>query len=310
MKNKTITATLAALGAQVIFGFSFMSTKLALNFASPITVIADRYLVAFLGLTLVMFITKTKFKINKNIWKLFLMSFFQPVLYFLCESYGIEMTTSSFSSVMISLIPVVALFSGLLFLKEFPSKMQYAFTLLSVLGVCIMALVGKSEGTVTMPGVILLIGAVISSVAYNTLSRKISSEFSVMERTYAMAIIGMIVFLLISFVQNIHSPQEIVRHFLNPVYTLPILYLGVLSSVVAFLLLNYANTYLPVAKTTVFANVTTVVSVLAGIVFLKEKVTLLSVISILMIIVGVWGVQALSVKNQTKIESTISFEDK
>ena len=48
MKNKNILlATLAALGAQVIFGFSFMFTKIALRFASPMTVIADRYIIAF-----------------------------------------------------------------------------------------------------------------------------------------------------------------------------------------------------------------------------------------------------------------------
>ena len=56
------TATLAALGAQVIFGFSFMFTKIALDYASPMTVIADRYLVALLGMTLVMAVKKEKIK--------------------------------------------------------------------------------------------------------------------------------------------------------------------------------------------------------------------------------------------------------
>ena len=59
-ENKILPATLAALGAQVIFGFSFMFTKIALGYASPLTVIADRYIVAFLGLTVVMLATKTK----------------------------------------------------------------------------------------------------------------------------------------------------------------------------------------------------------------------------------------------------------
>lgn len=48
--NKITSATLAALVAQVIFGLSFMFAKIALNFASPMTVIADRCLVAFLFL--------------------------------------------------------------------------------------------------------------------------------------------------------------------------------------------------------------------------------------------------------------------
>ena len=298
MKNKVTSATLAALLAQVIFGFSFMSTKIALNYASPTTVIADRYIVAFLGLTIVMVLKKVKISLSKNIWKLILMSCFQPVMYFLFESYGIKLTTSGFSSVMIALIPVVSMVSGIFILREIPSKMQYVFSLLSVLGVVIMAISGKADGTVTVLGVILLFGAVISSVAYNTTSRKISDEFGVMERTYAMAVIGLIVFLAIALGENIKAPQNIIIHFKNPSYTMAIVYLGIFSSVIAFLLLNYANTYLPVAKTTAFSNITTVVSVIAGIIFLDEKLSLASLISAVMIIVGVWGVQILSVKKK------------
>ena len=101
--KKIILATLAALGAQMIFGFSFMFTKIALRFASPMTVIADRYIIAFLSMSLVLIATKTKIKISKNIWKLVAMSLFQPLLYFIFESYGIKLTTSAFSSVMIKL---------------------------------------------------------------------------------------------------------------------------------------------------------------------------------------------------------------
>ncbi len=298
MKNSTASATIAALMAQIIFGFSFMFTKIALSFATPLIVIADRYIVAFIGLTAVMMIKKIKIKSTKNIGKLVAMSFFQPVLYFLFESYGIEMSTSGFSSVMISLIPVVSMLSGILFLKEFPSPMQYVFTVLSVLGVIVMALTGKADGTVTFWGIILLLGAVISSVAYNTLSRKISKEFSAFERTYAMTIIGLVVFVLIAFVENVKNPLNIIINFSNLSYISAITYLGIVSSVVAFLLLNYANTYLPVAKTTVFSNITTVVSVIAGILFLNEKFSVETVVSSLMIIVGVWGVQILNVKKK------------
>ena len=65
---------------------------------------------------------------------------------------------------------------------------------------------------------------------------------------------------------------------------------------VAFLLLNYANTYLPVAKTTAFSNVTTVVSVIAGAVFLGEKITPVTVVSGVMIIAGVMGVQMIGMR--------------
>ena len=294
-ENKILPATLAALGAQVIFGFSFMFTKIALGYASPLTVIADRYIVAFFGLTIVMLATKTKINMHKNIWKLVLMSIFQPVLYFIFETYGIQLTTSAFSSIMISMIPVVSMIGGIFVLAEVPSPVQYVFSALSVAGVVIMSLAGNAEGTVTLAGIILLLGAVISSVAYNTSSRKISGEFTALERTYAMTLIGLISFVGIAIIENIKNPVKVIASFAHFEYTAAILYLGLVSSVVAFLLLNYANTYLPVAKTTAFSNITTVVSVVAGAIFLGEKITAVTVISTGMIIAGVTGVQIFGV---------------
>ena len=298
MANKTVKATLSALMAQVIFGFSFMFTKIALGSASPLTVIADRYLMAFLGMSIVMLFRKTKIKFTKDIWKLVVMSLFQPVLYFLFETYGIKLTTSAFSSIMIALIPVVCMISGIFLLKEVPRPMQYVFTALSVMGVVIVALAGKADGTVTPLGVLLLFGAVVSSATYNITSRKISGEFSALERTYAQTIIGLFVFVVIALFENIKTPQNLVIHFANPEYFWAIFYLGIVSSVLAFVLLNYANSHLPVAKTTVFANITTVVSVIAGAIFLKEKFTWQTALATSMIILGVWGVQALQVKNK------------
>ena len=298
--NKVALATLAALGAQIIFGFSFMFTKIALNFSSPITVIANRYMIAFLGMGIVMIVTKTKLKVKSNIWKLIIMSVFQPVLYFLFECYGIQMTTSSFSSVMISMIPVVSMICGIFFLKEIPSAIQYLFTIISIAGVVIMAYTGKTEGTVTPVGILLLLGAVFSSVGYNITSRKISAEFTVFERTFAMTIIGLVCFSGLSIIENIDNPLNVINGFLSSSYTISILYLGLVSSVVAFLFLNFANTHLPVTKTTVFSNITTVVSVVAGALLLNETFVPQTILSTVMIVTGVLGVQVFGMKKQTK----------
>lgn len=303
MKNKnTIFATLTALFAQIIFGLSFMFTGIALKNASPMTVIADRYIVAFIGLSVLMVITKRKIRIGKNIWKLILMSIFQPLLYFIFETYGIQMTSSSFSGVMVSMIPVVSMISGIFILNEKPTISQYIFAMLSVAGVVIAVLFGKSEGIVTTPGVILLLGAVFSSVGYNISSRRISTEFSTFERTYAMSFIGMISFLLVSFIENFNNPISIFSPFTNISYTVSILYLGVFSSVIAFLCLNFANTHLPVAKTTVFSNLTTVVSVLAGAFILNEVVSKEIIVAIIMIIIGVFGVQISNRKDNRNLK--------
>lgn len=297
MKNKqTFFAVIAAILAQVIFGFSFLFTKICLGTASALVVIANRYLVAFIGLTLVMVITKTKFRVKRHIWKLLLMAMLQPIIYFLCETYGIKMTTSSFSAVMIAMIPIVAMIGGIFFLGEKPGFWQYVFAFLSTGGVILIAVTGVSEGSVLPLGILLLFFAVIASAGYNITSRLISKEFSVLERTYAMTLVGFISFTFLAFFENISNPILLLSSFSSLAYTGGIIYLGIVSSVIAFLCLNYANTYLPVSKTTIFSNLTTVVSVIAGIFVLHEPFSPYALMGTVMIILGVIGVQRLQVK--------------
>ena len=296
MKKQTILATCASVGAQVIFGFSFMFTKIALDYASPMTIVADRYIIAFLVMTIIMLLSRQRIKLGRNVWKIVVMSLFQPFLYFIFETYGLQMTTSAFSSVMISLIPVAAMICGIFVLKEIPTYLQFLFSAISVAGVSIMALSGKSEGTVTFLGIILLLGAVFSSCGFNLTSRKFSEEFSALERTYATTIIGAVTFTLMALVENCGDVTLFLAPFNKSAFVAGILYLSVGSSVIGFYLLNYANTYLTVARTTVFSNITTVVSVFAGVMFLNEKITTLGIFSVVMIIVGVTGVQLLGKK--------------
>jgi flagellar motor component MotA len=72
-----------------------------------------------------------------------------------------------------------------------------------------------------------------------------------------------------------------------------------MSLVIAFFMLNYPVTYLPVRQAISFASLTTVVSILVGIVFLKESFGLIQMLGSVMIIIGVYNVN----RNQTCIDA-------
>ena len=67
-------------------------------------------------------------------------------------------------------------------------------------------------------------------------------------------------------------------------------YLAVISSIAAFMLLNYAIGIIGTVKNASFANLITVVSVLAGITILKEKLSVVQLLLCAVIIIGVIGV--------------------
>lgn len=297
-KDNTSKAMAAAFMANFIFGFSFIFSKMGLSAASPSILLAYRFITALAVMTLLIATKTVKFNIKgKNIMPLLLIGLFQPVIYFICESYGLIYTTSTFSAVMIALVPIASLIFGALFLSEIPSIMQIIFSILSISGVVLMALQESSEGSVQLVGIFILIGAIISAVGFNVTSRKYSSQFSAFERTYFMFLIGGIFFTGMALVENFGHYERFIEPLSSPMFLVSVFYLSILSSIAAFLMMNYSTTYLPVARTTAFSNIITVVSVFAGIVFLHEGADLISIISSIMIIVGVWGVQKMEIKN-------------
>lgn len=285
--DKSAKAILAALLGYSIFGFSFLFSKLALDVAAPSVLLAIRFLVAFGVLNLMLLAGKQKITVKgKPVGKLLLMGLIQPVIYFICEANGIALTTASFSGVMIGLSPVAGLLFGVLFLKETCTLLQVGCTLLSVLGVALTTTGGF--GSFSLPGFLLLLGAVLSAAAFTVISRSISGHFSAFERTYVMFAMGSVVFTGMALVQNDRAAW--LAPLGKPFFWVAVAYLAVLSSVCAFLLINYAVNYVSAGHTLILSNFTSVISVLAGILILKDSFTPLQLAGIAIILVSVFGV--------------------
>ena len=153
-----------------------------------------------------------------------------------------------------------------------------------------MTLQQSSEGVVKPLGVVLLVLAVLSGTTYNLLSRK-SAHFSALEQTYVMMLIAALVFAALAVWDCRSDLRQLITPAASAPFMLSALYLSVFSSNIAFLALNYANSVLPVARVTSFCNLTTVISLFAGVIFLHEPFGWVSLLASIIIIAGVWGVQ-------------------
>ena len=222
---------------------------------------------------------------------LLLLGVFQPTLYFIFESYGIKWTTSGFSGTMIAMIPVAAMAFAAGFLKEYPKKKQILYALLSVIGVVLISFSGEAGGNIEFRGICMLAMAVLAACGYNIVGRKISGVFSAFERTYVMFAMGSVFFcgcMLFGYWENL--TEMVFEPLLDPGFCGAVFYLAVVSSVLAFMALNYSMTFLPVARFSAFENLTTVISIFAGVVFLGEPFGWIFLFGGLMIVIGVYGV--------------------
>ncbi|MCK8827094.1 EamA family transporter [Natroniella acetigena] len=111
---------------------------------------------------------------------------------------------------------------------------------------------GSGEMETRLTGIFLLLGAVLAGGIYNILSRKSSLQFKPVEITYVMMVVGAIVFNGVAIIQHLLAGELTTYFFpLMKIETIiAIIYLGILSSVVAFfmLILCYLRLRLPVRR--------------------------------------------------------------
>ena len=292
LRDKTKLAALAALGTCVIYGFSFMASRIALGHTSAEMMLAIRFTVSMLVMAFL--VVTGIFHIDlrgKPVGSFLLMGLCQPVIYFIGETSGIQYTNSSFAGIMIATIPVFTVILSAIFLHEKITLRTFAWIMCSVAGAFIISISQTSSGAVQFKGIMLLMLAVLSASVFYLLSRSQSDAFTPFERTFIMLLMGFMYFTAQAAVRH---GSDFVPLFIDGItdrYVLiPILYLSVLSSVVAFLLQNYSVTYLSLAKATVFENIIPVISVAAGVIFLGEPFSLIQLTGIVLILLGVWKV--------------------
>ena len=308
-RGTNIKLLLAAIISHVFWGFSFLCTKSALGAADMYVLLSHRFLIAFavMNVLLLFRVVKIDFRgKGKRILLPLLMGLCEPVIYFIGEEYGVIHSTTIFSGVMIAVIPIVATFAAMPFLKEKPTVGQVLFSFLSVGGVIGVGLLNKSTGTLDWIGVVALVVAVLSAAAYGVIDRGTSAEFTAFERTYLMIGMGAVCFTPIALLRVRFDPAAFVQPFLNAsafggvnwIYLGAVLFLSVCCSVVSYFLLSYMATYMTVTRSAAYANLTTAVSVFAGAVILKEPLSWLGVLFCAVILIGIFGVQVTARKGE------------
>ncbi len=283
----------ASATAAVIFGFSFLFTKAALDSLDMFQLLGSRFLVAAVFMLVLRASKLIKVEItSEKVKDLLLVALLQPILYFVFETIGVDLTSASESGILIALIPVaVAIFAAGI-LKERLTFWQWLSILASVGGVVLITLPRFQEGSGQLVGILALLGAVLAGALYQIFSKKASSTSSPVEVTYMMMWVGAVLFNALGIIKSLGTSDlpSYFSAFMGKDTLFAILYLGILSSVVAFFCMNFALSHLTPSKSAVFINLTPVVSVLAGVLFRGESFAPVQILGAAVVLLGVWGV--------------------
>ena len=138
-------------------------------------------------------------------------------------------------------------------------------------------------------GLLFLGLAVISASLFHVLARKATQVISPTSVTFVMVVFSGIVFSGIGLFESATKGYAYFAPFAETGFLIAILFLSVFTVNIALFLMTYTVRHISASQNAMFANLVTVISIIAGAVFLKEQILLYQIIGSVMIIAGVWG---------------------
>lgn len=288
MKNNKLLPILAAALGNVIWGLSFLFISEALKFAPSNVMLAHRFLISavIVGIFLLIRGKKLVFK-GKDRKSLGLLILTQ-VTYYIFETAGLQYSNTTIAGLVMSVVPLVAIVTGAIILKEIPTRRQVLLCILPVAGVILMTVYGNELGVLKPVGILLLLGACLSSAFYKTANRKSAADFDSWERTFFVLAASAVFFTVMGLNETGWNMAEFFVPFVNWQYVLATLFLSVLCSIAANVLVNYAAGRMEVLKLTSFGALSTLCTVLAGVLILREPMNLGLGIGAVLILAGIY----------------------
>ncbi|TQK62533.1 EamA-like transporter family protein [Brevibacillus sp. AG162] len=310
-QQKAIVAALLNAG---ITGLSFLFLKMALAVTNPVDTLAHRFTVAFIAASIPIVFGWIKLSIKpKDMLTIIPLAMLYPILFFTLQAFGLVYTTSSEAGIIQATVPIFTMIMAAFFLGESSTWLQKLSTLLSVGGVVyIFAMkgLGVSSGSGSSIGTILILLSAFSMAGYSVLARKMTKSFHYIDMTYMVALLGFIFFNGWSIIR--HSAEGTLSTYFAPfassAFIISIVFLGILSSLMTSFMTNFALSKMEASKLSVFNNLSTLVTIVAGVIFLQEQLAYYHLIGAVMIIIGVIGTNFLGAKskNQNRTPQTKS----
>jgi len=238
-------------------------------------------------------LVKYRFR-GKPFLPLALLCVFQPILYFTFETFGLREVASSTAGLIIGALPAAVAALSVPMLRERLSLRQAAGLALSIAGVILIVSSGEASGAVeggtkdSLRGVLLVVGALVSAAFYNVYSRRASVHYRPAETTLAMMASGAAFFGALAVVEGMTLGWSTLFERATLASWGSVAYLGLLSSVVAFFLVNLSLSRLKASQASVFGTITTLVSLVAGVALRGESFGLREATGAVGIIAGVW----------------------
>lgn len=254
VKQSKLLIYIASTVAITLWGMSYIWTDKIIAQGIPIFYFV---FVRILLAGIILFLFNTAYgrikRIQKQDWpKFLLLAFFEPFIYFLCETFGLKLTGSpTISAMVIATIPIFSIGAGILFFKEKVSAVNITGILLSLVGIVMVAMSKGELGQNFVWGIILLLIAVISEVGHASITKSLAGIYSSQIIVMYQFLIGSVYLLPLFLWKGLDDFDPEV--YLSADVWYPLICLAILCSSLAFSLWVSTIKSLGVAKSSIFS---------------------------------------------------------
>lgn len=276
---------------------SFIWYKEAYVYLGPITLIFFRMIVASIFLFALSAVSKQLERIKlKDIKYFLLLAFVEPLLYFLGESHGMMLVSSTVGSVIISTIPLFTPFAALLIYREKVSWIKLAGISISFAGVLIVVIGKGFQLIAPIEGIALMFLAVFAAVGHSIIIVALIPRYRILTIILAQSLLGAIYFLPIFCFTEL---GEALQTHWNWEVIEPILKLAIFPSSLSFILYIRTVRSIGITRSNVFINFIPVFTAIMAYFVLKEEMTTGKILGILIVLTGLLVSQSRGFKRQT-----------
>ena len=284
--RRTATGHLLALGTILIWGTTYISTKILLKDFTPIEILFTRFIIGYIALLLI-YPHRLKTKNFKE--ELFFMGagLCGITLYFLLENIALTYTLASNVGVIISIAPLLTAIFAHIFLDSEKIRPQFlAGFAVAIIGIILIIFNGSFILKLNPLGDILATLAAVVWAIYSVLIRKISEfHYNTIGCTRKIFLYGLLFIVPTFLFLDFHLDFS---RFIKIPNLLNILFLGLGASALCFVSWNWAVGVLGAVKTSVYIYIVPVVTIAASVIILHEKITIVAFLGTALTLAGLY----------------------
>lgn len=285
MRNKQGIGHSAALFTILIWGTTFISTKLLLVDFAPLEILLIRFLLGYIALWL-LYPHKLKLYDIKQEGVFALAGLCGICLYYLLENIALTYTSAANVGVIISIAPFFTAILTKVIGKQ--TKLHRAFYLgfvISMIGICLISFQERAIELNPFGDFLACVAALIWA-CYAILSKKIGDYgYAIIPTTRRMFLYGILFMMPMCFTMNLSFD---LTSCITPTALGNLLFLGLGASALCFVTWNFAVKTLGSIRTSVYIYIVPVITVITSMLVLQETITVQSVIGIVLTLIGLF----------------------